>query len=711
MKCLYNRTISDVDFITYLKTFDMFCIIETWEVINSDTVKNLFADYIYIFCAAKKTARYGRAMGGIIVFIKQEFMEYFSEIDIACNFAIFIKCKKELFEVEKDILMAYTYLPPHGSPFYEQYEQSDILLLEDYMLTALASLSDVYMLLMGDFNCRIGNLQDFYDFKNNVPDLEEFDSIFYGSITTRVSCDHVITSSGRRLVEFCKTYGIYIINGRLGRDANNGSFTYIGPNGCSVIDYLLLSQELFDCVTEFSIETRTESTHLPITVHFCMRKQVRVPDDTATADDGKIFEKKFSRLPKDINCYLENIKNAFTTDFLDEILVKIENATIDVNEIIMCIVNTIQNAAIQKVSKVRSTSQPWFDNECKMLKTNKQLLLRRIRRNRSQENLQNYIVARNSFKIKIEEKKNAYKENKLDSLLASIDDSKSFWSKLKSLTSKSNQVNLSKLTKQEWLNHFEKLFSSDSLDDPELLRNIEVDEPDDEIEYLIFNERISDDEILHAVKHLKKGKSAGPDGILPEFFIECIDTLLPVISKLFNRLFMNGLFPTCWSHSILIPLHKKGDINNPDNYRGISLLDVFGKIYTSIINRRITFYINIYGKISDAQAGFREGYSTIDNAFILNALIQNHIMRKQSRLYVCFVDFKKAFDSVNRNKLWQVLKTNGIKGNIFRVVHSMYESVKTCVRVNGECTKYFECPVGLKQGCMLSPVIFFYFRE
>ena len=169
---------------------------------NPDTVKNLFADYIYIFCAAKKTARYGRAMGGIIVFINQEFMEYFSEIDIACNFAIFIKCKKELFEVEKDILMAYTYLPPHGSPFYEQYEQSDILLLEDYMLTALASLSDVYMLLMGDFNCRIGNLQDFYDFKNNVPDLEEFDSIFDSSVTTRVSFDHVITSSGRRLVEF-----------------------------------------------------------------------------------------------------------------------------------------------------------------------------------------------------------------------------------------------------------------------------------------------------------------------------------------------------------------------------------------------------------------------------------------------------------------------------------------------------------------------------
>ena len=122
---------------------------------------------------------------------------------------------------------------------------------------------------------------------------------------------------------------------------------------------------------------------MPITVHFCMRMQVGVPDNIAIADDGKTLEKQFSRLPKDINCYLENIKNAFTTDFLDEIFAKIETATIDVNEIIMCIVNTIQNAAIQKVSKVRSTTQPWFDNECNILKSNKQLLLRRFRRNRS----------------------------------------------------------------------------------------------------------------------------------------------------------------------------------------------------------------------------------------------------------------------------------------------------------------------------------------
>ena len=129
----------------------------------------------------------------------------------------------------------------------------------------------------------------------------------------------------------------------------------------------------------------------------------------------------------------------------------------------------------------------------------------------------------------------AYKENRLDSLLSSKDDSKLFWSKLKSFTIKTNQIKNSNISQQEWLKHFEKLFSSNNLDNSDILDDIEIEEPDDEIEHLIFNKSISDDEILHAVKHLKKGKSAGPDGILSEFFIECIDILLPVLNRPFNR--------------------------------------------------------------------------------------------------------------------------------------------------------------------------------
>ena len=111
--------------------------------------------------------------------------------------------------------------------------------------------------------------------------------------------------------------------------------------------------------------------------------------------------------------------------------------------IILCIVKTLKNAAIPKLQKVSTKAQIqpiWFDKECERLKSNKFQLLRRFRRNGCQENLQNYIQARNSFKNLTEVKKKAYMENRLYSLLASTDDSKSFWSKLKSLSNKTNQI-------------------------------------------------------------------------------------------------------------------------------------------------------------------------------------------------------------------------------------------------------------------------------
>ena len=92
---------------------------------------------------------------------------------------------------------------------------------------------------------------------------------------------------------------------------------------------------------------------------------------------------------------------------------------------------------------------------------------------------------------------------------------------------------------------------------------------------------------------------------------------------------------------ISVPLYKKGTIDSPDNYRGIALLSVFSKLYTSVLNRRVTFYVNMYDKISECQAGFREGYSNVDNAFILNAFVDKYLSKKRHKLYVAFVDFKK----------------------------------------------------------------------
>ena len=83
---------------------------------------------------------------------------------------------------------------------------------------------------------------------------------------------------------------------------------------------------------------------------------------------------------------------------------------------------------------------------------------------------------------------------------------------------------------------------------------------------------------------MKAGKSPGLFGILPEMFISILEHILPILNRLFNRVFAQGLFPDLWSKSIKYYYTQKGDTNFGDNYRGISLLDIFGKIFTSILN-------------------------------------------------------------------------------------------------------------------------------
>ena len=121
---------------------------------------------------------------------------------------------------------------------------------------------------------------------------------------------------------------------------------------------------------------------------------------------------------------------------------------------------------------------------------------------------------------------------------------------------------------------------------------------------------------------------------------------------------------------------------------------MFSKLYISIITRRLTFYIDAYKKLSEAQAGFRSGYTTIDSAFVLFSIVQKYFAYKGKPIYVAFVDFQKAFDSVDRSILYDVLKNNGIKGHSFNSIKAIYSSVKACVKTQDGMSNVFDCPIG-----------------
>ena len=175
---------------------------------------------------------------------------------------------------------------------------------------------------------------------------------------------------------------------------------------------------------------------------------------------------------------------------------------------------------------------------------------------------------------------------------------------------------------------------------------------------------------------------------------------------LFNIILNTGLIPKVWSICLIQPIYKgKGSVNDPDNYRGISLISCLSKIFTAVINNRLTLYLNESNMLGEEQAGFRENYCTFDHIFVLNMLI-NIYQTKNKQIYAAFVDYRKAFDFINRSNLWGKLLEHGINGKIIRVIYNMYENSKACVKNNDSISPSFSNDSGVRQGDNLSPLLF-----
>ena len=132
---------------------------------------------------------------------------------------------------------------------------------------------------------------------------------------------------------------------------------------------------------------------------------------------------------------------------------------------------------------------------------------------------------------------------------------------------------------------------------------------------------------------------------------------------------------------ILCPIFKnKGSVCDPKNYRGIALLPVIGKVFSSILNARLVSWAESNNKIDDRQAGFRRGYCTLDNIFIIDTLMTIY-KKKKAPLYMAFVDFKDAFNKISRPALLYKLNKAGVSSKFLKLLESMYSQSSFCVKV------------------------------
>ena len=213
------------------------------------------------------------------------------------------------------------------------------------------------------------------------------------------------------------------------------------------------------------------------------------------------------------------------------------------------------------------------------------------------------------------------------------------------------------------------------------------------------------DEVIKRIKCLKNGKACGADFIRNEMLKSCPRGLIEIFTRLFNVVLQNGVIPEDWCLGIIMPLHKSGARDNPDNYRGITLLSCLGKLFSSLINGRLQAFLDKNDGMTEAQAGFRAGYSTLDHIFTLHMVTNMYLSRKK-RLYCAFVDFKKAFDMVDRAILWKKLVEGGMAGRMLDTLKATYSKAKSCVRLQGKPSRPFSSSLGVMQGDIVSPLLF-----
>ena len=622
---------------------------------------------------------------------------------------IWLKLDENFFSLNEDVYLCGVYMWGENSPISRisdvdlfQTLQNDIYFYENIGTVIIA----------GDFNGRVSSKLDYVVHDDNVHGIDSFD---YNpdEPLPRASVDKISNAQGTQLLDLCKSTSMKIGNGRLDDGQN---FTYYSRTGASVIDYILLRYESFSSVSNFQILDFNEfSDHAPLqfSLHAGFKTEVdgNISSNSSFKykwNDGQknTFRRNLiSRLP-DINKIFDGINrrerksvNDAVSDFVDVI-----------NEVASPLFKRQVNIESRCTSGVnRSTRAKWFDDECREKKIEYINALRTFNTDKSTINREHLCDKRKVYKNLIRRKRRKYhfiEMKKIENLRHKRP--KDFWRLFKtSKSTKGKNINV-----EDFYSYFKDLLydinlvSDDQSEDFNTSHNFDHCDP-------IFEEldsQITSEEVKKCINALNSGKACGMDNLLNEYFIEAGDILLSHLTDLFNILLDTGYFPDGWTEGIIIPLFKKGDENDVNNFRGITLVSCVSKVFTAVLNNRINNWCEKYSKISDAQFGFRKGFSTVDAVFTLHSLIE-HLLNNGKRLYCAFVDLKKAFDSVYRNALWLKLYKLGVNGRMLRIIRALYDSVKCCIRHCDSYSDFFEVSVGLKQGETLSPILFSLFVE
>ena len=248
---------------------------------------------------------------------------------------------------------------------------------------------------------------------------------------------------------------------------------------------------------------------------------------------------------------------------------------------------------------------------------------------------------------------------------------------------------------QLWHTHFNTLLGSP----PSITDDVPIESIFSNLD--ISTDPFSADEYVKGKNSLRSGKACGEDGITPEFlkYAGLDDDILGFL----NEAFLEGHIQEKWKTLIIIPVPKSGDLSKPDNYRGISLISLVMKLYNRMLLNRLRPAIDPLLRIN--QNGFRQKRTTVGQILALRRLLEG-VKEKNLSCVMTFIDFRKAFDSIHRGKLMDILRAYGVPEKVVSAIAATYSETWAKVRTPDGDTEPFQILAGVLQGDTLAPFLF-----
>lgn len=602
------------------------------------------------------------------------------------------------------IYVACAYFPGEGTDPHLTDELYNQLLSEIIKIQDVDESEDPHIILMGDFNARIGN------------------HINFG--------DPVLNSNGRKLINFRDDSDMTIVN--CTRKCF-GKITWFRHPYSSTIDYFLVSDSVYQCTNDmivdedrnFNIGSDHNMLFINITLDINPVKHVtrQVDNNRLTWNIKKDHD--YSDYKNEINIQFKEWNadsfqdtNSLWSSWKAKLLLAANNSI--------------------GVKTHNGKNKQWWDKTIDEAIKERRLSCKSHRRwassgsnNRDEGDAlwKDYIDKKARVKHLVKSK---ITQMKIDRSIKIAKDggpsSRDFWQTLKGPKTQKNQVYALKIPNTDNITSDRKIMNQTVRQYFHSLGKMNKclykdDFTDDMKNHVVFlressfycdkvnngdtlnNINITIDNVTKAINEAKNNKSPGLDSITNELLKNGGDALNDSLLKLFRRLVILKGTPTEWNQGIIIPIFKKGDKKDLNNYRGITLTSCVSKIFNRIVCKEISNFLEDQNILSEVQGGFRKDHRCEDHIFTLKSIITTR-QADNKPTFLAFLDFRKAFDTVWRDGLLSIAWKLGIRGSAWNLLDSLYTNVQAKVSFGDIDTDLFDIDDGVKQGCVLSPILF-----